>query len=284
MTCTTFVASNAECRIGTTDTDAASERTARRAFLGISASLFAITAVLTAVWCASMAAMPEMHMPGGWTMSMTWMAMPGQTWMEAAASFIAVWVVMMAAMMLPSQAPVLWRYGQAISRRGEARVGSVTLHAGLGYFFVWTLFGFIVFPLGVVLATIEMQQPTLARAVPVTAGVVILIAGAVQLTSWKAHHLTRCRETPARGSSLPADARTAWRQGMRFGLDCTLSCANLMTILMVIGVMDLRAMAAVTAAITAERLAPAGERVAHATGVVVMVTGILQIARATRLG
>jgi predicted metal-binding membrane protein len=47
---------------------------------------------------------------------------------------------------------------------------------------------------------------------------------------------------------------------MRFGLHCGLSCANLTAILLVAGVMDLRAMTVVTAAITAERLAPTGER------------------------
>ena len=57
-----------------------------------------------------------------------------------------------------------------------------------------------------------------------------------------------------------------------------------MTILLVIGVMDLRAMAVVTAAITAERLAPGGEQVARAIGVVVIGVGFFLIARATGLG
>jgi predicted metal-binding membrane protein len=281
MTHTTSLANNLECRIcHSMDADMASHR----AFVGISASLFATSTALTIVWCASMSAMRGMLMPGGWTMSMMWMRMPGQTWIEATASFLAMWIVMMAAMMLPSQVPMLWRYRQAVRWRGESRLGRLTLLVGLGYFFVWTLFGLAVFPLGVVLAAVEMEQPVLARAVPVTVGVVILIAGAVQLTSWKAHHLARCRETPARGYTLPADARIAWRQGMRFGLHCSLSCANLTAILLVIGVMDLRAMALVTAGITAERLAPAGERVAQATGAVVIAAGLLLITRATALG
>src|SRR5205823_2612192 len=50
---------------------------------------------------------------------------------------------------------------------------------------------------------------------------------------------------------------------------CTHCCVGLMAILLVIGVMDLRAMAVVAAAITVERLAPAGERVARAIGAVV---------------
>ena len=222
-------------------------------------------------------------MPGGWTMSMVWMRMPGQTWIEATGSFLAMWVVMMAAMMLPSLAPMLGRYRQAVGWKRESRLGRLTLLVGLGYFFTWTVFGLAVYPLGVVLAAAEMEQAALARAVPVAVGVVILIAGAVQLTSWKAHHLACCREAPARGSMLPMDAGTAWRRGLRFGLHCGLSCANLTAILLVIGVMDLRAMALVMAAITAERLAPAGERVAQAIGAVVIVAGLLLITQATGL-
>jgi len=120
----------------------------------------------------------------------------------------------------------------------------------------------------------------LARAVPVTVAVVVLIAGALQFTSWKAHHLACCREAPGRGCTLPAGAGTAWRQGMRFGLHCGLSCANLTAILLVAGVMDLRAMTVVTAAITAERLAPRGERVARAIGAIVVGAGLFLIARA----
>jgi hypothetical protein len=63
------------------------------------------------------------------------------------------------------------------------------------------------FPLGVALAAVEMQLPALARAVPIAVGVVVLIAGALQFTAWKAHHLACCREAPGRGRTLPADRR-----------------------------------------------------------------------------
>jgi hypothetical protein len=62
-----------------------SERAPQQAFLGVSALLFAASAVVTIVWCVSIA-MGEMPMPGGWTMSMAWMLMPGQTWAELPAS------------------------------------------------------------------------------------------------------------------------------------------------------------------------------------------------------
>lgn len=112
---------------------------------------------------------------------------------------------------------------------------------------------------------------------------VILIAGSLQFTAWKARNLACCREAPGRGGTLPAEAGTAWRHGLRLSLHCSYCCVDLIAILLVIGVMDLRAMAVVAAAITLERLATAGGRIARAIGVVVGV-GLFLIARAAGLG
>lgn len=260
------------------------EQTSQRGFFGVSTLLFAASAAVTIVWCLSMSAMSGMPMPGGWTMSMAWMRMPGQTWASTAASFLGMWTVMTLAMMLPSLVPMLWRYRQAVDRAGEPRIGGLTALAGMAYFFVWVIFGMVVFPLGVGLATIAMQQPALARAVPIAVGVIVLIAGCLQFTAWKTYHLACCREAPVRGCTLPADAGTAWRHGLSLALHCTQCCAGLMTILLVIGVMDLSAMAVVTSAITIERLAPGGEHVARAIGAVVVGAGLFLIARAAGLG
>ena len=209
--------------------------------------------------------------------------MPGQAWPGAAASFLSIWFVMMVAMMVPSLVPMLWRYRRAVGSTGETRLGWLTALVGAGYFFVWTVFGIAAFALGVALAAVEMRQPALAVGVPIAAGVVILIAGALQFSAWKAHHLACCREAPGPGRTLAADAGTAGRHGLRLGLHCSQCSAGLIAILLVIGVMDLRAMAVVTAAITVERLAPAGERVARATGVFIVGSGLFLIARAAGL-
>jgi predicted metal-binding membrane protein len=239
-----------------------SARVSQRAFFCVSALLFAASAAVTIVWCASMLAMGETPMPGGWTMSMAWMRMPGQSWPGTAASFLGMWVVMMVAMMLPSLVPMLWRYRQAVGSAGHARLGRLTALVGVGYFFVWTVFGMAVFALGVVLAQVEMRLPSLSRAVPLAVSVVILAAGALQFTPWKTHRLACCREASGCGRILPANAGTACRHGVRLGVDCAHCCFGLMAILLCLGVMDLRAMAVVTIAVTVERLAPAGERVA----------------------
>jgi predicted metal-binding membrane protein len=257
-----------------------SERFPQRTFFGLSALLFTASAAATIVWCTSMSAMGEMPMPGGWTMSTAWMRMCGQTWPNAAASFIGMWVTMMVAMMLPSLTPVLWRYRQAI----EANSGWLTALVGTGYFFVWAVLGAAAFALGSALAALEMHLPALARGVPIATAVVVLIAGALQFAGWKARHLACCRGVSGCGRVMRADAVTAWQHGLRLGFHCCVCCAGLTAILLVMGVMDLRVMVPVTAAITVERLAPAGERAARSVGAVIVVVGLILIVRAMELG
>jgi len=256
----------------------------RRVFLGVSAIVFAASVAMTIASCASMAAMGDMEMPGGWALSMMWMRMPGQSWLGAAASFVGMWTVMMVAMMLPSLTPMLWRYGQAIDAAGATRFGWMTSIVGAAYFIVWAVVGMIVFPLGVALAAGLMREPALARVVPIVVGAAVLIAGGLQYTGWKARHLAFCRNTLECSHALPADAGSALRHGLRLGLHCTHSCAGLTVVALGLGVMDVRVMAVVTAAITAEHLAPAGVRVARITGALGIGLGLLLTGRASGLG
>jgi predicted metal-binding membrane protein len=239
----------------------------------VSALFFAASAALTIGWCASMEAMGGMPMPGGWTMSMTWMRMPGHSWPGSAASFLAMWTVMMVAMMLPSLVPMLLRYRASI---GKAR-NALTAIAGAGYFLVWTAAGAAAFAVGAALAALAMREPAVSRAVPAAGAVIVVIAGSLQLTAWKSRHLARCREMGH--TALAATALNAFRHGLHLGIRCVHSCANLTVILLVIGVMDLRAMAVVTAAITAERLVPYDARVGRATAAAVVMAGLILIVR-----
>lgn len=257
-------------------------RTSHHGFLGVSALIFAASAAVTVAWYASMASMDGMAMPGGWNLSMTWMRMPGQTWAQAAATFLGMWMVMMVAMKLPSLVPMLRRYREAVGAADGAHLGWLTALAGLGYFCVWALFGMAAFPPGAALATLEMREPALARAMPFAVAVVVMLAGALQFTAWKAHHLACYRESC--GCGLPGDAGSAWRHGLRLGLHCASCCAGLMAILLVIGVMDLGTMGVVATAITAERLAPRGQRVARITGAVAVLAGCIMFARAVLPG
>jgi predicted metal-binding membrane protein len=176
-----------------------------------------------------------------------------------------MWIVMMVAMMLPSLVPMLWRYYQA-------GLGRLSALVGVGYFVVWTVFGMAAYPLVVALRS----------TAPIAVGAIVLLAGSFQFTAWKDRHLACCREAGRDG--VPTDARTAWRHGLRLGLHCSQCCIGLMAILLVIGVMNVLAMAVVAVAITVERLAPTGERVARATGAVALGAGVFLIVRAAGLG
>ena len=204
--------------------------------------------------------------------TMIWMRMPGQTWLDVGTSFLGMWTVMMAAMMLPSLIPMLMRYRRAVG--GTAHLNALTALVGVGYFLVWMFLGAIVFPLGAALASIAMPLPR------IMIGVLVLIAASVQFTEWKGRRLAWCRGTPEYERALTPDARSAWRYGLCLGAHCAESCAGLMAILLVVGLMDLRAMTAITVALTVERLAPNGLRAARAIGTVGVGAGLFLIALA----
>jgi predicted metal-binding membrane protein len=228
-------------------------------------------------------AMAGMPMPGGWTMSSMWMVAPGQSWPGAASSFLGMWIAMMAVMMLPVLIPMLARYRRAVvagPALGEVRLGGLTAVVSAGYYFAWALLGLALFPLGAGLAAVAMRYPWLAREVPLAAGLTVLIAGAVQLSAWKARTLACCRGTPGPGRTLPAGPRAAWRHGLRLGLHCVKCCAAPTAMLLALGVMNVGAMVAVTGLITLERVAPAGERFARLLGIVAIAGGVFLIVRA----
>jgi predicted metal-binding membrane protein len=229
-----------------------------------------------------------MSMWSGTAMSLMWMPMCGQSWLAAAAAFIGMWTVMMAAMMLPSLLPVLWRYRLITGGAGELPPVLRAIVVAGGYFLIWAVLGAAVYPLGAATMMITRRHPQLERAVPVATGLVVLLAGALQLTRWKARHLACCRndgrrEPPGCRHALPVNASGAWRQGLRHGLHCGQCCAGLTAALLVTGIMSWPGMIAATVAINLERLAPAGERFARIIGVVVIGAGLLLTARALGL-
>jgi len=174
---------------------------------------------------------------------------------------------------------MLLRYRKAV-QTSAGRLGWLTALVGLGYFLVWTLVGLAVFPLGVELNAILMQHKELSLIVPVAIGIIVLAVGLLQFTDWKLHQLTCCRELPFRGQTAPDDASTAWKHGLHLGIQCSRCSAGLMSILLVIGMMNLFGMAIVAIAITFERLAPASKWVTGTIGTIGIGAGFFLIARA----
>lgn len=253
--------------------------TSDRAFLLTCAVLF-VTTGLAAVWsCGTMEG--DMPMPGGWTMSMAWMRMPGQTWPGAAAMFMAMWVLMMIPMMLPSLVGMLTRWRAAVGETHD--LDRTTAIAGAGYFAIWTAFGAAVYPLGVAISAAAMRWSVVSRAVPLATGIVVVLAGCLQLSEWKVRQLRRCRDGacvvgPTRG------AAAGWRHGLGLGADCVRCCFTWMAILLAGGVMDVGVMALVATAITVERYASRPARAARMVGTVALAAGMVMAARALWMG
>jgi predicted metal-binding membrane protein len=204
--------------------------------------------------------------------------MPGQSEAAATLSFLCMWMVMTAAMMLPSLVPVLLRCRDAVRNLGQGQADRFTTFAAAGYFLFWALIGMAAYAVAHALTAAELRMPALASAVPVATGIVIAIAGALQFSPWKTHHLECYRGGCC--EAAPPGAAVAWRYGLQLGWHCSHCCGGLMAILLAVGIMDLRAMAAVTVAITAERLLPGGERIAKVIGVLAIFAGLLAVVRA----
>lgn len=246
----------------------------RRAFALGCVVLFVGCAAATVSAGVSMSAMAALPMRGDWSLSMHWLAMCGRNAPTQMADWLGMWSAMTVAMMLPATAPNLWRYRCAAAHAGASRPMALAACVGGGYLLVWIGLGAMISVTGTALAAGLLERPTLARATPLAMGVVLMLAGALQCTAWKARQLTRCRQWPASVDVPPPHLFRAWRAGLRLGCHCVTSCAGLTAILLVGGVMDLRVMAVVTAAIAAERLSFHGDRVARAIGVLALVAGL----------
>src|SRR5436190_10221908 len=109
--------------------------------LAAGALLFLASAAATVHWSRSMA--------GG----MVWMPMPGETWAGSGVRFVAMWLVMMVAMMLPPLVPMLASFGR----------NRLAALSGVAYFSVWALFGALVYALGSGVACAGLEWPAVAR-------------------------------------------------------------------------------------------------------------------------
>jgi predicted metal-binding membrane protein len=205
---------------------------------------------------------------------MAGMNMHQETWYSGAAAYVG----MMLPMMLPSLVPMLSQYRRSLRGAASNQMSKLTALVGVGYFAVWAVIAVAAYAAGAVVLAIEMRSGSVALWLPLAAGGVLLGAGGVQFTSWKARQLVLCREDEGCGYALSANVFGAWRHGLRLGLRCSLCCGSLMLALLAIGAMDRVAMGAITLAISAERLAAAPIRVARAAGVAIILAGVLTIA------
>ena len=184
--------------------------------------------------------------------------------MTSPATSALMTVTMMVAMMLPSIAPSLWRYHRGLRALRLPGAGRRTTLFAIGYASVWIAIALALF----VMSTLILPFGPWATAA------VVLCAGVLQRSPWKAKQLRRCR-----AACVPNDLGHLWRVGCCFGIDCALSCAAPMAVLFVSGLMDVPMMLLITAAITAERVTPIGERIARFSGTLVVIVGLIVCVR-----
>jgi predicted metal-binding membrane protein len=249
-----------------------------RALIAACIAVFVAGAALTVRMCDA-SCCGEQPMPGGWSLSTMWTRSAGGSWLGAAGSFLAMWIVMMVAMMAPCLAPMLVRHRRGLAANGFDRWHGSILLVSAGYFAVWTLVGAAVFPIGATSASVALRSPSVSRSVPLLAAATIVLAGIIQISPWKIRQMMRCRAAPSCAGAC-GRAHSAWRHGLELGAHCARCCSGLMLALLALGIMDLRAMTIVTAALAAERLAPAPVRIARWIGVLAIAAGVTAMARA----
>lgn len=237
------------------------------AFMVICALAFVISITVTIYFYFTMGG--DMPMPGGWTMSMMWMRMPGETWLTSSLSFMLMWLAMMVAMMIPSALPMFLKIN---------RQWNLLCYTALGYFAIWLLAGVLIYVLGVMFADAAMRSESLSNNVPLLFGVILIIAGAYQFSRLKITNLLHCR-SPFGCAISTVQHQASFQLGCKQGFVCCVCCSGLMTAQLIFGIMNPLAMAAVAIAITAEKLLPQPVTTARLVGIVAIIAGITTIIR-----
>ena len=186
-----------------------------------------------------------------------------------------MWAVMMVGMMVPSAAPMILAFAQINRRRRQLDNPYVPTSVFLaGYLLVWAVFSVAATLAQFALIFTMLSYSIAANASPIIGGVLLLVAGAFQISPLKSACLRHCR-TPM--GFITNDWREGRRGALLMGLHhggyCLGCCWALMGLLFLLGVMNLLWIAALAAFVLLEKVAPAGVWVGRAAGVGLLAWG-----------
>jgi predicted metal-binding membrane protein len=193
-----------------------------------------------------------------------------------------MWWIMMVAMMLPSAAPMILLFA-AVNRK-QCETGNpyvATSIFAIGYLAAWAGFSLVAVFLQWTFERTGTLSPMLIATNVIFGGVLLLAAGAYQLTPLKHACLRHCRSPIAfLGTHWRRDARGALRMGLVHGAFCVGCCWFLMGLLFFGGVMNLYWIAGIAVFVLLEKTVPAGHWLGYATGVALLLwgAGILALA------
>ncbi len=203
-----------------------------------------------------------------WLATVVWAwgmgAAPGTMGLGLAA-FVAMWTLMMAAMMLPATAPLASIYARSMVERRLPRLGSF----GAGYVLVWATTALPAFVLAWLAAGLARTHPGAATAM---AALIFATCGLYQLTPLKDRCLARCRSPLAqllRYGSFRGPLRDL-RAGAHHGAFCLGCCWALTALLVAVGVMNILAVVVLAGVVTAEKLWAGGPWFSRVVGVIAL--------------
>ena len=190
-------------------------------------------------------------------------------------AFIALWVVMMAAMMFPSVAPIaiMWSRTIVAKSTGARRTWRIATFV-TGYLVAWAAYGVVAYIALVATERLVETAPEVAKWLGVA---IFLIAGIYQLTPLKSACLRHCRSpmmSLLHYASFRGRARD-FRVGLHHGLYCVGCCWGLMLVLVAVGVMNIPAMIALAAVIFLEKLWSRGWVLTRVVGVAFIAIAVL---------
>ena len=186
------------------------------------------------------------------------------------AIIIAMWWLMMLAMMLPSATPAILLYARVRqTRAGDASIAQTWVFL-VGYLAVWLLFS-------IVAASVQslITDSSMALRSRAAQGAVLVAVGLYQLSPLKSACVSQCRSP---GQFISRHWRPGWegafRLGVIHGAYCVGCCWMLMGLLFVGGVMNLLWVAALTVLVASEKLLPGGSLLAKVSGVAFVLWGL----------
>ena len=212
------------------------------------------------------------------------MAMPEmEPWSPAElGAIVAMWLVMMIAMMLPSAAPMLLLFAATQRERTHARPSAPVLAFTAGYLLMWVGFSVV----AAVLQALLQERMLLSSELAVTSawlgGGVLALAGVYQLTPLKNACLLRCQSPLGFLLSRWRDgAGGALAMGLRHGAYCLGCCWALMVVLFVVGVMNLAWVAALAVFVLVEKAVSRGVWLSRISGGALIAWAVWLTARST---
>jgi predicted metal-binding membrane protein len=239
----------------------------------IVASALALLVALCWLYLLAMADAMRAMMGEGGSGAYMWL-MPMGAWSAAEfALALAMWIIMMIGMMVPSAAPAILLY--SLIRRREQQRGAVLPSVGLfaaGYLAIWAGFSLAAAGVQFGLTEARLMSDLMESSSAVMTAAVLILAGVYQLTAWKGACLAHCRSPIAFLSSHWSDGPL--RMGVRHGMFCLGCCWAAMCVLFAVGVMNLAWIAALSALVLLEKTLPRGDLIARISGVLLIVAGV----------